>query len=98
MILDLPTTVTGRAAAEAWLAGAAGLRSPNAAAYLPQVVPAGSTTPTANAGAVAGAMLRMELAHGVWKAPSGTDATLAGPEQPKRATAISSTSSNAAAP
>jgi uncharacterized protein len=78
VILDLPATVTSRAAAEAWLAAAGALRSPNAAAYLPQIVPVGGTQAVANAGAVAGAMLRMELARGVWAAPSGMEATLAG--------------------
>jgi phage tail sheath protein FI len=72
MILDLPATVIDLASANAWLSGAAAnLRRPNAAAYLPRLASAGS-------GAIAGLYARTDAAKGVWTAPAGAQATLAG--------------------
>ena len=71
VILDLPASVVDLASANAWLGAAANLRRPNAAAYLPRLAEAGS-------GAIAGLYARTDAAKGVWTAPAGAQATLAG--------------------
>jgi hypothetical protein len=77
VVLDLPpSSLASRAAAEAWLAGA--VRSPNAAAYPPLLLSQGGPTPVASSGAVAGVVVRIDAPRGVWKAPSGMEAKIAG--------------------
>ncbi|GLI27672.1 hypothetical protein ARHIZOSPH14_19140 [Agromyces rhizosphaerae] len=56
--------------------------SPDAAVYAPRVSGAdpllGADSVRAPSGAIAGLIARTDATHGVWKAPAGTDATLAG--------------------
>ena len=82
VILDAPSSLTTRAAAEAWLATASALRRPNAAAYLSLLTAQGGSQPVASSGAVVGVMLRLEAARGIWKAASGLDAKVAGASGP----------------
>lgn len=81
VIIEPPASVTTAAAAQAWLAGTQALRSRSAAAYFPGVIAEGATALTANAGAVAGVIVREERERGVWKAPAGAAATLQGVSQ-----------------
>jgi phage tail sheath protein FI len=80
LILDPPASASALHGAVAWLSGAAALRHPNAAAYVPRVIRDGATEPVANSGAVAGVMIRIERERGVWTAPAGERADLAGVE------------------
>ena len=80
VIFDPPPAVVDAATAKAWLEGAPALRRPNAAAYLPRLLVDGDPSPRAFAGsgAVAGVIVRTDLARGVWKAPAGREASIAG--------------------
>lgn len=79
-ILDPPSGVVDAATAKAWLQTAPGLRQPNAAAYLPRLLVDGDPAPRpfASSGAVAGVIVRTDLTRGVWKAPAGREASIAG--------------------
>jgi phage tail sheath protein FI len=81
VILEPPPSVATAAAAQAWLADAPALRSRNAAAYFPRIVPKDAASPVGNIGAVAGVMVREERTRGVWKAPAGAEAVLDGVER-----------------
>ncbi|MDX6676467.1 MAG: uncharacterized protein QOE31_519 [Solirubrobacteraceae bacterium] len=57
--------------------------SPNAAVYFPRIrrpdpLRGGELTATGPAGAVAGVIARMDATRGVWRAPAGADARIAG--------------------
>lgn len=80
VILDPPTAVVDAASAKAWLETAPGLRQPNAAAYLPRLLVDGSPAPRpfVSSGAVAGVIARTDLTRGIWKAPAGREASIAG--------------------
>lgn len=80
VILDPPTAVVDAATAKAWLETAPGLRQPNAAAYVPRLLVDGDPAPRqfANSGAVAGVIVRSDLTRGIWKAPAGREASIAG--------------------
>jgi phage tail sheath protein FI len=58
----------------------AGMRRANAAVYFPRLAAAGGGAPQelAPSGAVAGIIARSDLTRGVWRAPAGQDATIAG--------------------
>ncbi|HWC85626.1 MAG TPA: phage tail sheath C-terminal domain-containing protein [Solirubrobacteraceae bacterium] len=81
MILDPPAAWTS-------LAGAVGdapalAASPNATVYFPHVLEAdplraGQLVTVAPSGSIAGVMARTDAARGVWKAPAGLEATVAG--------------------
>ena len=84
MIIDAPETLTTFAQAEKWMrTNADPLRSRNAALYFPRLR---APDPMMNgvvrgfpaAGAIAGLYARTDSERGVWKAPAGTSATLAG--------------------
>jgi phage tail sheath protein FI len=82
-ILDLPESVNSPPKAKEWIAANEALRSPNAAAYFPRLIvqdPAmgGVRRSFANSGAIAGAYARIDATKGVWAAPAGTTAGLAG--------------------
>ena len=96
LILDLPATASTATAAQAWLNDAAALRRPNAMATLPRIQTVGAGQSTASCGAVAGAMIRLEQARGLWKAASGVEAVLQGVTG--LATQLSSAQSAALAP
>ena len=85
-LLDAPQVDAARDSVDAirtWLDANAGLRSRNAALYFPRVdIPdplAGyRLRKVAPSGTVAGLWARIDGARGVWKAPAGTEAGLAG--------------------
>ena len=82
LLLDLPRN-SSVADAQHWMATTgAGIRSRNAAAYYPGLlVPGaggGGPAPVSCAGAVAGVFAREDTTRGVWRAPAGTGATIAG--------------------
>jgi phage tail sheath protein FI len=82
LIADPPETVTTRDAMEAYAQGTALPKSDHAAVYFPWVYVADPTNGrprrSAPSGTVAGVYARTDATRGVWKAPAGTDATLAG--------------------
>ncbi|MFI0975422.1 phage tail sheath family protein [Streptomyces sp. NPDC021093] len=84
LLVDAPTTLTVAKPADALASlGLAGTTASYAALYYPRIR---QTDPTADgrlttfvaSGAVAGAIARTDATRGVWKAPAGTDAALAG--------------------
>lgn len=85
-ILDLPSADTVRDTVPAivlWLDAHDHLRHENVAAYVPRPVVADPLAALAAraipaSGSVAGVYARTDAARGVWKAPAGTQATLAG--------------------
>jgi phage tail sheath protein FI len=86
-IIDPPPSWTGFDQVDADLSSpsgwSAGVRSPHAAQYFPEIVAADPLQQNrlrafAPSGAVAGVIARTDAARGVWKAPAGTDAILAG--------------------
>jgi hypothetical protein len=83
MILDPPPGWTTRAAAVTGVGGAGFPSSENAAIYFPRIRQSdptkdGELGTFAPSGAVAGVIARTDGTRGVWKAPAGLDATLAG--------------------
>lgn len=76
-VADPPRT-SGITEAVAWMADHGTLRSPNAAAYLPEVIAAEGDARIPASGAVAGIFARIDSARGVWKAPAGPEANLTG--------------------
>ncbi len=86
LVVDPPASWSSRAAA---MAGAPALAplGPNAAVYFPRLrqpdpARADRVGTFAPCGAVAGVIARTDSARGVWKAPAGTEATLAGAPEP----------------
>jgi phage tail sheath protein FI len=85
-VLDVPQLAASRdtlTSIQTWLAANATLRSPNAAVYFPRVDvadPLNDFRPRrlSPSGTIAGLYSRIDAARGVWKAPAGTEATLAG--------------------
>ncbi|WP_327256236.1 phage tail sheath family protein [Streptomyces sp. NBC_01244] len=85
LIVDPPGGARGATALRAWL-GELGLNVPaarNSALYFPRIrrsdpLRDGTVDEFAPCGAVAGVMARTDVARGVWKAPAGIDAGLAG--------------------
>jgi phage tail sheath protein FI len=81
MVIDPPAAWTSLANA---VSGAGAMAaSPNAAVYFPQVQEAdplrgGQLATIAPSGSIAGVMARTDAARGVWKAPAGLEATVAG--------------------
>ncbi|WP_353807749.1 phage tail sheath family protein [Agromyces sp. SYSU T00194] len=79
-VLDAPAGLDPRSVGAADLAHLPD--SPDAAVYAPRVTGAdplrAADTLRAPSGAIAGLFARTDATHGVWKAPAGTDATLAG--------------------
>ena len=84
LIVDLPTNVTTREAAQDWISDPATPKSANSAAYFPRLMVPDPmqgyrARAMASAGIVAGLYARIDSSRGVWKAPAGTEATLRGP-------------------
>ena len=86
-ILDMPQNLPGNrdsvTAAMDWLGANGSLRSRNAALYFPRIAIADPLNgyrlrPTPPSGTLAGLYASTDGARGVWKAPAGTEATLAG--------------------
>lgn len=85
ILIDMDPTVDTPPAAAAWIddPGRDGLRRPNAVVYFPRVVMSdpldeNRTLSFANSGVIAGMWARTDAARGVWKAPAGFEAGLAG--------------------
>ena len=86
LIIDPPPDVGRTDAAVDWVSGELRLVGPNAAAYFPRIrVPDPLDDFNLRAfppsGAIAGLMARIDGQRGVWKAPAGTEAGLAGVRQ-----------------
>jgi hypothetical protein len=84
LIVDLPTSISSRQAAQDWMSDPGTPKSANAAAYFPRLDipdPMQGYRPRAmaSAGTIAGLYARIDASRGVWKAPAGTEATLRGP-------------------
>lgn len=85
-LVDVPQGSGGRDTVDAvmsWLDANATLRNKNAALYFPRVDIADPLNgfrlrATPPSGTIAGLYARIDAARGVWKAPAGTEATLAG--------------------
>ena len=85
-IMDVPEQAESRDTVQAvmdWLGANATIRSKNAAVYFPRVDIADSLNgfrlrATPPSGTLAGLYARTDTNRGVWKAPAGTEATLAG--------------------
>src|SRR6266568_362234 len=85
-LLDVPQQASSRDKVDAvmnWLSSNATLRSKNSALYFPRVdirdpLNGFRSRATPPSGTVAGLYSRTDGARGVWKAPAGTEATLAG--------------------
>ncbi len=88
-ILDVPQQAASRDQVTAvmdWLGANATLRSRNAALYFPRIAIADPLNgyrlrPTPPSGTIAGLYAATDGARGVWKAPAGTEAVLAGVPQ-----------------
>lgn len=79
LLVDLPRDCTTVAAAARWRRGLTDLApGARAAAYLPWLADPGGTHRTPPSGAMAGVYGRVDAARGVWTAPAGADAALAG--------------------
>jgi uncharacterized protein len=83
LILDAPRDAATPAQIRAWAGRTAFPRSPNAAAYYPWIKVAtssngGAVRLSAPSGAVAGVYARTDTQRGVWKAPAGQEALIAG--------------------
>jgi hypothetical protein len=87
LLIDPPPEVASVAAAVDWISGGLTTKGANAAAYFPRLRLADpldnfQSRLFAPAGVIAGVLARTDAARGVWKAPAGTEATLAGVRQP----------------
>jgi phage tail sheath protein FI len=83
LIVDISGGTDTPAAAMAWLTTHAGLRHRNAAVYFPRLLISDPLNPSqprevGASGTMAGVYARTDSTRGVWKAPAGIDATLAG--------------------
>ena len=84
MLIDVPETIDTFAAAQTWMSSsAAPLRSRNSALFFPRLrmpdpLRSNVVGTFAAAGALAGLYARTDAERGVWKAPAGTAATIAG--------------------
>ena len=83
LIVDPPPDVVDVGSAVAWKATRIGFASPHAGAWFPNIRVDNSLEPGAimshpPSGAIAGVIARTDSRVGVWQAPAGTDATVAG--------------------
>ena len=83
LLVDTLPNVTSAGAAEAWKTTVVGFQSNHAAAYFPNIrvddpLAPGSIRSHPPSGAIAGVFARTDGAVGVWQAPAGTDAFIAG--------------------
>jgi uncharacterized protein len=84
LLLDVPASAAAPAQVEAWMASSASpLRSRDAAVYFPRFLApdplsGGAVRAFPASGALAGVYARIDEKRGVWKAPAGAEATLAG--------------------
>ncbi len=87
LLVDPPADATTVADIVQWAQATGSLRSPDAAIYFPWLsianpLAAGGHRSIAPSGSIAGLMARGDATHGIWKSPSGIDATLVGVEGP----------------
>ena len=85
LIVDAPAPVSTDLAGSAWTAALFGAESAHGAAYYPWVTiagprpePGGAPIAVPPSGSVAGVYAKTDATRGVWKAPAGTEAVLAG--------------------
>ena len=83
LLVDPPSNWGDHEAAAGLLGGYASLRTPNTAFFFPRLIASdplqeGRPRAIAPTGAIAGIYARTDANRGVWKAPAGLDATLAG--------------------
>ncbi|MFV8748938.1 phage tail sheath C-terminal domain-containing protein [Nannocystaceae bacterium ST9] len=83
LLVDPPNAWANYEAAASLAGGYVSLRSANAAFFFPRMIASdplqeGRARPFAPSGAIAGTYARTDTSRGVWKAPAGIDATLAG--------------------
>ena len=91
LIVDIPSTTDSTEKMLTWMSAHSGLRDKNAAVYFPRLVIPDSLNPSqprnvAASGTMAGVYARTDTARGVWKAPAGIEATLAGADVAVRLT------------
>lgn len=77
-VMDAPKSLATPSSVSGWIAGSPSLRSRNVALYYPGIRTAKQPAGTGASGTVAGIISRTDAQRGVWKAPAGTDATMAG--------------------
>ncbi|MFJ5776168.1 phage tail sheath C-terminal domain-containing protein [Streptomyces sp. NPDC093094] len=87
LVVDPPPDVTDIGTAVAWKSAKLGLRSVHAGAWFPNIrvddpLQPGTIVSHPPSGAVAGVIARTDSRVGVWQAPAGTDAFLAGVHGP----------------
>ncbi len=83
LLVDTPPNVQDVDQAQAWKTGGFGVRTSHAAAYFPRLkmsdpLNPGALRAFAPSGSMAGVMARTDANRGVWKAPAGIDAAVAG--------------------
>jgi Bacteriophage tail sheath protein len=91
LIVDIPSTTDDAGKMVTWIDGHSGLRDKNAAVYFPRLLMADPLNPSqarnvGASGTMAGVYARTDTTRGVWKAPAGVDATLAGADVAVRLT------------
>jgi phage tail sheath protein FI len=88
LLVDPPPAVNRVEAAVDWISGGLTTKGPNAAAYFPRLrmpdpLDDFQSRLFAPSGVMAGVLARTDASRGVWKAPAGTEATLAGVREPQ---------------
>ncbi len=88
LLVDTPPNVQDVNAAQAWKTTAFNVRTSHAAAYYPRLkmsdpLNPGSLRAYPPSGSMAGVMARTDANRGVWKAPAGIDAAMAGVYAPE---------------
>lgn len=83
LLVDTPPNVKDVDQAQAWKTGGFSVRTSHAAAYFPRLkmsdpLNPGALRAFAPSGSMAGVIARTDTNRGVWKAPAGIDATMAG--------------------
>jgi phage tail sheath protein FI len=82
-LIDIPKNVSTVEAMDKWMQDHANFRDPNSAVYYPRLqqpdpVREYQLRSVGSSGTMAGLYSRIDSTRGVWKAPAGTEATLAG--------------------
>jgi phage tail sheath protein FI len=83
LLIDIPENIDRADIMPGWISQLGAARGPNAAAYFPRLAGPDGLDPLnprslPSSGAVAGLFARTDSTRGVWKAPAGTDARIAG--------------------
>jgi uncharacterized protein len=91
LIIDVPSSINATDKMLTWMDGSPSLRSKNAAVYFPRLSMPDPLSPSqprdvGASGTLAGVYARTDAQRGVWKAPAGIEATLAGADLAVRLT------------